>query len=74
MLWANFWVSLCAEPQLVMSDEQFQMSSWIGAAEDSQDPIQGPTEYVKFSSRELLDPSMMSKAYVVGRFLGDFMC
>ena len=32
-----------------------------------------PTEYVNLSSREVPDPSMMSKAYVVGGFLGDFV-
>ena len=53
-----------------MSDSR---SSWIGAAEDSHDPIWALIEYLNLKSRELLDPSMMSKAYVVGGFLGDFM-
>ena len=42
---------------------------------ESHNPVIGPKEpLTRLDSRELLDLSMMSKAYVVGGFLGDFMC
>ena len=48
-------------------------TSRIRAAKDSRMPSKG-LQSVNSSSRELLDPCMMSKAHVVGGFLGDFIC
>ena len=67
-------VHLGTDPNwVIVPCRQNRGTSRIRAARDSRMPSKG-LQSVNSSSRELLDPCMMSKAHVVGGFLGDFIC